>query len=276
MLCINNNICIFVEIKDIDMKSITQNLKISGIYCIINIENSKKYIGSSKNIRQRLWSHRAELRHNKHENAHLQSAWNKYGEQLFDYYVMEQCGENELLEREQWYIDTVKPEYNMNLETQRPPCTNESRKKQSDTRKRLYAEGKLKPSFKHINTYVYDLDGNFIREYLSMKDAALGEFGINTGAVRSACYGIQNPSHRVHNRRFYLEKLDVLPIVERKPNSKPSVIIHIDSEEEHLEFIGWKAAASYFNVSVPNIIQYKNKNLKFKKKYMVTTILPCN
>lgn len=258
------------------MKSITQNLKISGIYCIINIKNSKKYIGSSKNIRQRLWSHRAELRHNKHENSHLQNAWNKYGEHNFDYYILEKCEESLLLEKEQLYIDTINPEYNMNKETQRPPCTKESRIKQSNTRKKLYAEGKLKPSFKHITTYVYDLDGNFIKEYPSMKDAAIGEFGKNTGAVRSACYGIQNPSHRVHNRRFYLEKLEELPIVEKQPNSRPSVIIKIDSEDEHLEFLGWKAAASYFNVSIYNLMQYKNKNLKFKKKYMITTTLPCN
>lgn len=258
------------------MKKITQDLKISGIYCIINIKNSKKYIGSSKNIRQRLWSHRTELRHNKHENSHLQNAWNKYGEHNFDYYILEKCEESLLLEKEQLYIDTINPEYNMNKETQRPPCTKESRIKQSNTRKKLYAEGKLKPSFKHITTYVYDLDGNFIKEYPSMKDAAIGEFGKNTGAVRSACYGIQNPSHRVHNRRFYLEKLEELPIVEKQPNSKPSVIVKIDSEDEHLEFLGWKAAASYFNVSIYNLMQYKNKNLKFKKKYMITTTLPCN
>ena len=258
------------------MKKITQDLKISGIYCIVNIKNSKKYIGSSKNIRQRLWSHRAKLRHNKHDNAHLQSAWNKYGEHSFDYYILEKCEESLLLEKEQLYIDTINPEYNISKETQRPPCTIESRQKQSNTRKRLYAEGKLTPSFKHITTYVYDLDGNFIKEYSSMKDAAIGEFGKNTGAVRSACYGIQNPSHRVHNRRFYLERLEVLPIVKKQPNSRPSVIIKIDSENEHLEFLGWKAAASYFNVSIYNLMQYKNKNLKFKKKYMITTTLPCN
>ena len=100
------------------MKRITQDLKISGIYCIINIKNSKKYIGSSKNIRQRLWSHRAELRHNKHENSHLQNAWNKYGEHNFDYYILEKCEESLLLEKEQLYIDTINPEYNMNKETQ--------------------------------------------------------------------------------------------------------------------------------------------------------------
>ena len=151
------------------MKSITQNLKISGIYCIINLKNGNRYIGSSKNIRQRLWSHRAELRHNKHENSHLQAAWNKYGEQNFDYYVIEVCDKDKLLEREQEYINIMKPEYNINQETQRPPCAECSRKKQSETRKRLYAEGKLKSSFKHITTYVYDLDGNFIKEYPSIE-----------------------------------------------------------------------------------------------------------
>ena len=270
MLCINSNICIFAQ-KYIDMKSITQNLKISGIYCIINLKNGNRYIGSSKNIRQRLWSHRAELRHNKHENSHLQAAWNKYGEQNFDYYVIEVCDKDKLLEREQEYINTMKPEYNINQETQRPPCTEDSRKKQSETRKRLYAEGKLKPSFKHITTYVYDLDGNFIKEYSSMKNAAIGEFGKDTGAVRSACCGIQNPSHRVHNRRFYLKKFEKLPIIKKKPNSLPSVIVKVDSEDEHLEFLGWKKAAEYFNVSIYNIMQYKNKNLRFKKKYMITT-----
>ena len=238
------------------MKSITQDLSFSG---------------SSKNIRQRLWVHRAELRHNKHENAHLQSAWNKYGEQNFDYYILEACEEKELLKREQWYITTTKPKYNMNRKTQRPPCSKISRRKQSETRKRLFKEGKLKPHFKHIPTYVYDLEGNFLKEYSSMKDAALGEFGVNTGAVRSACYGIQNPSHRVRNRRFYFEKLATLPKVKKKPNNVPHIIVHVDSDDEHLEFLGWKSAAEYFNTSVSSITQYCNKNIKLKRKYMVTT-----
>lgn len=44
-----------------------------------------------------------------------------------------------------------------------------------------------------------------------MKEAALGEFGKNTGAIRNACLGKENPYHRVHNRLFYLEKLDKVP-----------------------------------------------------------------
>ena len=74
------------------MKVISKDLSYSGIYCIINIQNGKKYIGSSKNIRKR-----AELRHNNHDNQHLQNAWNKYGEEKFDFYVIEACPENTLL-----------------------------------------------------------------------------------------------------------------------------------------------------------------------------------
>ncbi len=71
------------------MEKITRDLKVSGIYCIENKINNKTYIGSSKNLYQRLLKHFALLRHNKHENAHLQSAWNKYGEDSFTFEILD-------------------------------------------------------------------------------------------------------------------------------------------------------------------------------------------
>lgn len=253
------------------MKSITNNLKISGIYCIINIVNNKRYIGSSKNIRIRLWKHRSLLRGGKHENPHLQNSWNKNGENNFDYYIIEQCDEIKLLEREQYYINNMKPEYNINLITQKPPCTLESRLKQSQTRKRLYNEGILKPSFKHLPTYVYNLDGNFLKEYPSMKDAAIGEFGKNTGAVRYACIGYQNPYHRVHNRLFYLEKLEKVPKWNKnniqKPKSRKLYIVKSE-DGEYYEFLGLNKVAEFLLTTRASIAQYVNTTMKFKKKYM--------
>lgn len=82
------------------MKAINLKLKFSGIYCIINIKNNKCYIGSTKYISSRLWKHRSLLRNKKHDNQHLQNAWNKYGEDNFDYYIVEKCNIELLEERE--------------------------------------------------------------------------------------------------------------------------------------------------------------------------------
>ena len=57
--------------------------KESGIYEIINTVNNKRYIGQAKNIKFRIRTHFYNLRLNKHYNPHLQTAFNKYGENAF-------------------------------------------------------------------------------------------------------------------------------------------------------------------------------------------------
>lgn len=80
----------------------------SGIYKITNITNNKIYIGSSVNIKQRFAFHLSGLKLNKHPSKHLQSAWNKYGEQAFVFEVIEYCEKEKLIEREQCWIDFTK------------------------------------------------------------------------------------------------------------------------------------------------------------------------
>lgn len=60
----------------------------SGLYKITNIINGKFYIGSSNHIEHRISRHKASLRYNKHRNNHLQSAWNKYGENAFHFEML--------------------------------------------------------------------------------------------------------------------------------------------------------------------------------------------
>ena len=59
-----------------------------GIYKIINIINNKFYVGSAVNLKRRKARHFSELRGNKHNNRHLQAAWNKYGEQAIVYVIL--------------------------------------------------------------------------------------------------------------------------------------------------------------------------------------------
>jgi len=68
-----------------------------GIYCIENLDNGKKYIGSSRNILSRFAKHRYDLRTGRHSNPYLLNVYNKYGEELFSFYILELC-DGDLLE----------------------------------------------------------------------------------------------------------------------------------------------------------------------------------
>lgn len=90
----------------------------TGIYCIENNVNHKKYIGQAKDIEKRWERHREMLRSGNHDNKHLQRAWDKYGGKMFSFYVVELCDEQSLSEREIFYIaefDTYENGYNQTL-----------------------------------------------------------------------------------------------------------------------------------------------------------------
>ena len=79
----------------------------TGIYCIENNVNGKKYVGQAVNIKKRWSQHRQKLRAGTHYNDHLQRAWNQYGESVFSFYVLELCDEQSLDAREIHYIDVL-------------------------------------------------------------------------------------------------------------------------------------------------------------------------
>lgn len=85
----------------------------SGIYQIINTTTDKSYIGSSNNIYKRITRHSNLLKKGLHPNIHLQRAFDKYGEVSFEVEVLEYCESDTLIEREQYYIDLINPEYNI-------------------------------------------------------------------------------------------------------------------------------------------------------------------
>lgn len=82
--------------------------KISGIYCIENKIDNKKYIGFSTNIKSRWSYHKSFLNKGNHDNSYLQNAWNKHGEENFIFYILEKCEKEKLEEREVYFIDLHK------------------------------------------------------------------------------------------------------------------------------------------------------------------------
>lgn len=79
--------------------------EIIGIYCWENIQNEKRYIGQSVNVKKRYYSHKYSLRRGDSSSVHLQSAWNKYGEDSFKFYILEECMKEELNKKEIYWIN---------------------------------------------------------------------------------------------------------------------------------------------------------------------------
>ena len=88
----------------------------SGIYCITNLVNDKRYIGQSKNIEVRFKDHFSRLRRNAHPNSYLQNSFNKYGESNFSFDVLCKCCEEDLDAEEKKLIklyDTYNQGFNL-------------------------------------------------------------------------------------------------------------------------------------------------------------------
>ena len=84
----------------------------SGIYQIMNKRNYHMYIGSAVDFNKRWNEHKLSLRKNKHHCKYLQNAWNKDGEDSFEFSEIEFVDRRELIDKEQYYFDLLKPEYN--------------------------------------------------------------------------------------------------------------------------------------------------------------------
>jgi len=81
----------------------------SGVYRWINKINGKSYIGSAVNIKARLNSHYSNYR----SNLLLQQAFKKYGLENFSVQILEYCDVTVLIDREQYYLNLLSPEYNI-------------------------------------------------------------------------------------------------------------------------------------------------------------------
>lgn len=84
------------------------------IYKIISINKGGFYIGSAKSFLHRKRLHIKDLKSGRHHNVYLRSCYKTYGEEDLIFEILESGIEpSRLLEREQFYIDSLNPPYNI-------------------------------------------------------------------------------------------------------------------------------------------------------------------
>ena len=83
------------------------------IYKIISNVNSRIYVGSAWNFEKRKYAHLRLLINGRHHNNKLQNHVNKYGIEVLSFEILENVEKKEdLVNREQHYIDTLNPWFN--------------------------------------------------------------------------------------------------------------------------------------------------------------------
>lgn len=85
----------------------------SGVYQITHRDTGRSYIGSAVLFRVRWNQHRNLLRKGLHHSPFLQHAWTKYGEDSFEFLILESCERGQCIQREQAHMDAVQPAFNV-------------------------------------------------------------------------------------------------------------------------------------------------------------------
>jgi len=85
----------------------------SGIYRWVNKESGKCYVGSSTNLSRRLSSYYSFSWLILQKGSYICRALLKYGYYNFALEILEYCEPSKCISREQYYLDLLKPEYNI-------------------------------------------------------------------------------------------------------------------------------------------------------------------
>lgn len=93
-------------------------MKYCGVYTITNRRTGRVYIGSSVDVVKRLRDHRYALRTGTHKNSRLQHSFTKYGEDTFDFEVLEVVPSEFLRSTEQFWVNmcaACNPKHGYNI-----------------------------------------------------------------------------------------------------------------------------------------------------------------
>ncbi len=188
--------CPAVRYGDADSEKVqilADNRKKVGVYLWINNVNGNKYVVSSVSLSVRMYTYYS-LRSLAESNRPIDRALLKYGFSKFSFYILEYCTSENVIEREQYYLDLIKPEYNIVEKagsTLGYKHTEESLAKMrnfvlSDEVRKIKASSTANASAANrVPIIVENIKTNEVSEYISMTEARK-VLGVHKNAVGQA------------------------------------------------------------------------------------------
>lgn len=168
------------------------------------------YVGSSNNVHIRIMSHKRDLRKNCHPNSRLSAAFEKHGENLV-YALIESCEKDKLREREQFYIDCLKPSLNISPNAYSPMRDVEISKRAQEVRKKSIASFIENSRIAAAADRGIAVDCDDGRTFISASEAAR-EFGVTNGTILHLA---RKQSRSRSGYRFKITSSDWLPEISR-------------------------------------------------------------
>jgi len=228
----------YINIVTNKYKIIEDNKRKSGIYRWTFIKSGKTYIGSSKTLNERLndyFSLTFLKRQLSKGSSVIYSALLKHGYNNFSLDILEYCSSDKLLIREQYYLDLLKPEYNI--------CKTAGSTlgfKHSEVTKAklsVYNKGINNPNYGKKHTYETRL-----------------KISINNKGTNHPLYGKE---HKDETKKKIGESL-------KSRNLSRSIKIFDELNNLIKEFPNITSTAKYFNKSIWTIYKHLNKNTRYK------------
>lgn len=240
-----------------------EDLPKKGIYQIKNIINKMVYIGSTTHSFQRRFrEHERELRNNKHNNIYLQNSYNKYGDDNFEFSILEFEIVNDLIrEKEQYYINNTKNIFNINKDVF--GFSNEVLKKAVRRGVNHHYYGKKMENTDHLKVkktitlslqeawkktsdrgrkkakpvYVYDLSYNFVGYWKSAVE--LEEESLTDNFKLKPYMVLRNKNGRNGKNPYYLKASNIQMVYDKKTKNYKGLIFSNERLHEEIHEENW-------------------------------------
>ena len=219
-----------------------------GIYKLYFKESNNFYIGSTtKSFKERFRRHTSDLNANRHCNVMLQQAFLKYGMPYIE--ILEICDSENCIKREQYYMDILKPVYNI-------------AKKAGNT-----LGIKMKPELleKHSTKVdVFDLAGDFINSYKSITQACkcLGAHASNvTRSMKTETTSSNNYQFRVFGKYKKINPYE--------KSTSDKILVYLITGEFYKEYPSKLSASKELNVDIAGIVKNIQGQFSCVKNYII-------